>query len=539
MQNLIKYYGPSLLGLFILTVSVSFGWLSGTSAALSGAALMIGNIGFVNIPANLRVPLFYAEMDASQAGYFSQPTRTLLIGQFLSGGSAVAGTPYLVSRTDDAKVLFGIGSMLARMHQFCRLQDLLGEIWCIPLADDGAGVVATGTATVTGTASAAGSIPLYIAGQKVNVGVALNDAASAIAASIVAAVNAATDLPVTAAAVGAVVTFTSKWKGATANDIQLTDCFLGRAGGEMLPAGITIAYVAMSGGATNPSLAAAITAMGDVEYDFIIHPYTDATSMNLLQTEMNDSVGRWSYARQIYGHVYTALRGTLSALVTAGTARNDQHNTIAGFENDVQNPGWEYAAAYGSRNAVFINVDPARPTQTGELTGILAARPGKRFIFNERQTLLNSGIATSYVGGGLARIERAITTYQKNASNQPDPSYLDSEVLHQNATIIRRLRNIVTTKYPRHKLAKDGTRYGAGQAIVTPSVIRGEMVTEYFNMEQDGLVENGALFAKYLIVEIDANNPNRLNVLLPPDLVNQLRIFALLNQFRTQYPANA
>jgi phage tail sheath gpL-like len=58
-------------------------------------------------------------------------------------------------------------------------------------------------------------------------------------------------------------------------------------------------------------------------------------------------------------------------------------------------------------------------------------------------------------------------------------------------------------------------------------------------MEEVGLVENAKLFAKYLIVERDSTNPNRVNVLLPPDLVNQLRIFALLNQFRLQYGANA
>ena len=32
-------------------------------------------------------------------------------------------------------------------------------------------------------------------------------------------------------------------------------------------------------------------------------------------TEMNDTSGRWSYARQLYGHVYTAKIGTLSELV--------------------------------------------------------------------------------------------------------------------------------------------------------------------------------------------------------------------------------
>jgi len=50
-----------------------------------------------------------------------------------------------------------------------------------------------------------------------------------------------------------------------------------------------------------------------------------------------------------------------------------------------------------------------------------------------------------------------------------------------------------------------------------------------------GLVENLAAFKQHLIVERDPNDPNRVNVLYPPDLINQLRIFAVLAQFRLQY----
>ena len=42
-----------------------------------------------------------------------------------------------------------------------------------------------------------------------------------------------------------------------------------------------------------------------------------------------------------------------------------------------------------------------------------------------------------------------------------------------------------------------------------------------------------------IIVERDPNDPNRINVLLPPDLVNQLRIFAMLVEFRLQYSGSA
>jgi phage tail sheath gpL-like len=40
-------------------------------------------------------------------------------------------------------------------------------------------------------------------------------------------------------------------------------------------------------------------------------------------------------------------------------------------------------------------------------------------------------------------------------------------------------------------------------------------------------------------VERDVVDPNRVNVLLPPDLVNQLRIFAALVQFRLQFSTQA
>ena len=74
---------------------------------------------------------------------------------------------------------------------------------------------------------------------------------------------------------------------------------------------------------------------------------------------------------------------------------------------------------------------------------------------------------------------------------------------------------------------------------MTPNVIKAELIAQYGVMEAAGLVENSAAFKANLIVERDADDANRVNVLFPPDLVNQLRVFALLAQFRLQYPAAA
>lgn len=535
MRTYMKSYWMLFVALAVVAIGVHFNILPAESAGVLPLLGMIGNISFNNIPANVRVPLFYAEMDNSQAGYFSQTLRTLIIGQKLAAGTAVANVPILVSRTDDAKTQFGIGSMLARMHELYRANDSVGEVWCLPVDDAGAGAQASGTLTVTGPATETGTLNLYIGAQRVQVAVASGDANTAIAAAINAAINADTTLPVTSTVLVGVVTVTARHKGSLGNGIKMQLNYRGAAGGEKTPAGVGVAVVALSGGTTDPTLTTALAALGDDEYDFIIMPYTDSTSLDALKTLMNDTTGRWAYNKQIYGHVYTAKADTFANLVVLGVARNDQHATIAGYETAVPNTPWDYAAAYGARNAAFIAVDPARPTQTGELIGILTAPAGSRFISTERQTLLSSGIATSYVGGSAVRVERAITTYQKNSFSIADPSYLDSETLHTLAYIIRRLRSIITSKYPRHKLADDGTRFGAGQAIVTPSVIRGELLAEYANLEESGICENATAFSANLIVERNANDPNRLDVLLPPDLVNQLRVFAVLAQFRLQY----
>ena len=493
-------------------------------------------VSFNSIEPNIRVPLFYAEMDNSQANGFSQNLKTLLIGQKTVVKKTAANVPVLVTSLDQARQSFGTHSMLARMYEVYRNIDAFGEVWCLPVDDAPSGAAAEGTITITGTANVAGTLFLRIAGLSVRAGVAKGMDAVRVAAALAETVNESLYLPVTAEATETMVKLKAVHKGETGNDILVCQNFAGVAGGEQTPDGLMLEISEMTGGSGNPELDGAIAGIGDEPFDFIAHPYTDTTNLDALQLEMNDTSGRWSYQKQVYGHCYTAKRGTVSALNAFGKTRNDQHHTIVAMEPKNPVPASDYAAAYTARNAVFIRTDPARPTQTGELNGVLAPQLEDRFIMSERQVLLNCGLATSYVSaGGTPCVERAITTYQRNQYGEPDTSYLDSETLHTSATILRRLKTLITSKYGRHKLANDGTSFGAGQAIVTPAIIRSELIAAYYTMETLGLVENADLFAKYLIVERDTDNPNRINVLFPPDYVNQLRIFAVLNQFRLQY----
>ncbi|HDR2353274.1 TPA: phage tail sheath subtilisin-like domain-containing protein [Enterobacter roggenkampii] len=495
-------------------------------------------VSFNTVPASgVLVPLFYAEMDNSQANTATSSQPTVIFGHALKDSVIPLNELILVSSPSELRQQAGAGSQLARMAAAYRNVDLGGQLWAIAIPEP-EGTTATGTVTIGGKAIAAGVISLYIGKTRVQSVVAVGDTPTKIATAIVAAVNAVSDLPVTATvgdSSGSSVTLTAKHAGLCGNEIPLAVNYYGSAGSEILPNGVTVTIAAMSGGAGAPEFDDAFASLGDEDADFIAFPYNDSASLDAIGLAMNDSTGRWAPGRQSYGHVYSAKLGELAALQAFGTTRNDQHVTINGIEPVTQTCADEWAAAETARNAVFIRADPARPTQTGQLDGCLPAPAGKRFQKVQRNTLLNSGIATSYAKGSNAFIERAVTTYQTNKYGEKDNSYLDSETLHTSAYVLRALETCVTSKYGRHKLANDGTRYGPGQAIVTPSVIKAEMCAQYQIMEEAGIVENFELFKKYLVVERDANDPNRVNVLFPPDYVNQLRVFALVNQFRQQY----
>ena len=496
-------------------------------------------VSFNNVPADLRVPLFYAEMDNTAANSASSIMRRLIVGQVNEGAdSADIGSLVLVPSLALAKTIGGQGSMLAAMYEAWRKVDPVGEVWCLPVQSS-EGAAAKATVTLSGAATEAGLLTLYVAGVRVQTTITSAATATQAAAALAVRINATPDLPVTAAAVEAVVTLTCKWKGESGNDISLQLNRLGKTNGEAVPAGLTAVVTPMATGAGAPDQVAALAAMGDEPFEFICMPWSDTTSLNAWKAAMDDSVGRWSWAKQLFGHVYNAKRGTLGTLVAAGQVRNDQHMTIQAMEAGVPQPFWVQAASLAARTAVFISADPSRPTQSGSMPGLDPAPASERFTLTERQSLLSYGMATAYFEGGYVRIQRSITTYQKNAYGQPDNSYLDSETMHQSAFIIRRLQGVITSKYGRHKLANDGTRFGAGAPIVTPSTIRGELIAQYAKLELEGHVENSELFAQHLIVERDGNDPSRVNVLFPPDYINGLRVFALLNQFRLQYDAAA
>lgn len=489
-------------------------------------------IPFQNIPQNLRVPLFFAEVNNSQANTNQQNQRALIIGQITSTGVATPNVPLISQGAADAVVQGGAGSMLALMTAAYVASDSFGEVWYLPLTDATGATAATGTVAFTGAPTATGTISLYVAGNLVTIPVGLTDTPTTLATALAAAINANTSLPVTATATTGSVTVTAKNKGLGGNDIDLRLNYLGPSNGQVTPAGITATITAMASGATNPTLTTALGNLADMPFDFIVCPYTDAASLAALQALLNDQTGRWSWATQVYGHVFAAYRGTLAALTTFGLTLNAQHQSVLGFY-DSPSPNWVWAADYAGAAAVALRADPGRPLQTVALSTVQPPPIQSRFTLSERNTLLFDGISTYTVAqDGTVALENVITTYQKNGFGQPDNSYLEIETMFLLMFVLRDLQGVITSKYARMKLAADGTRFAPGSAIVTPSIIAADLIAEYQNLEYQGYVQDSQAFAQALIVQQNANNPNRVDVLWPGTLINQLRVFALLAQFR-------
>lgn len=487
-------------------------------------------ISFNQIPAGMRVPFAYVEFDASGArrGSSVQPYKILVMGQKTSSGSVDELVPTRVTSKEQAAAYFGAGSLLHGMFTALFANNKTTEAIAIAIDDATSSAAAVGALLFGGTL-ANGTLNLYIAGRLVRVPVLGSDTLAGLATRVAAVINANPALPVTAAVDGEEdkqVNLTAKNKGTLGNQI---DVRLNYQDGEETPAGLTVAITAMADGATDPDVSEIIAVMGEDMYNLIALPWVDGTSLGAIEAELAD---RWGPIRMADGVAVAARNASHATLGTLGNSRNSEHLVVLGTKG-MPTPPWEYAAAVAGVAALSAQVDPARPFQTLPVFGVLPPASADRFTIEERNLLLHDGISTHTVdAGGTVRVERLITTYKTNPLGAADEAYLDLTTLLTISYLRYDFRNYFMGKYPRHKLASDGTRFAPGQAVITPKIGKAEAIAKFREWEGRGLVENIDQFKEELIVERNSQDPNRLDFFLPPDLVNQLVVTAVKIGFR-------
>lgn len=480
-------------------------------------------ISFNDIPTAIRVPFTYVEFDSSGAvsGSSIQPYKILVFGLMLSG-TAAANVPVLVTSDTQAATLFGAASQIASILRKVRQSGTLQEIWAIPQAEDAAGTAAIGSISFVGPATADGVVSVYVGNKLYSVAVLSGDAATAIATKVIAAIQANTQSQVNAVVDGTSafkVNLTYKSKGLIGNDLKVQLNYLD----EPSVPGVTATIIQPTGGLLNPTIASAITALGDEQYRTIAFPYNDAANLTLLETELTR---RWGPLTQNDGHAFIANTLSTGAAQTFGLTRNSAFVSSMNVYGS-PTPPWEIAGALAAAVSTAASIDPARPMQTLLLAGVLAPRKADRQTLSEKNTLLYSGVSTARTdANGGVRIEKLITMYRKSSNGTDDTSYLEYTTVATLSYLRYDFRTYFGLKYPRHKLADDGNKFSPGQAIMTPLLGKSEAVAKYRNWMDAGLVENYDAFKASLVVERNASNRNRLDFFLAPDLINGLDIIA-------------
>ncbi|MPW31794.1 phage tail protein [Agarivorans sp. B2Z047] len=480
------------------------------------------------IPANLRVPLVYIEIDNTGASQgLAELQQRIFIPGLATGGCAAIGEPYRVTSDEQAMELWGADSMLTAMVKMARKADPFTEMWGVALTPGGSTAeqpLAIAIDDLTDPIES-GMLHLMIGGEPLDYLVEVGDEDRDIAAGIAAQINAG-GYPVTAEATDGDVKLTCRWAGETGDDI---DVLLNYYPGQQTPAGVVISVKCLEGGSGNPDISEAIAAMGDLWFTAIVMPFTDTANMNALRDELLE---RWGPVKMIEGIAYCAYRGTMAEAATFGNARNDFLYTSMATNISPQ-PAYLWAASYAATGARELGVDPARPLQFVTLPGILPVNTSARWELNERNLLLYDGMATHTVGGGdVVQIEREISMYQTNATGAPDDSYLDITTPATLGFVRHATKVRIQRDYPRHKLADDGTKFAPGQPVVTPEIIRDTLLDVFKQLEARALVENFDQYKTDLIVERDDSDRNAVNVISHPDLVNQFRKLAMAIQFK-------
>jgi phage tail sheath gpL-like len=350
---------------------------------------------------------------------------------------------------------------------------------------------------------------------------------TAIATAMAAAINADLDGAVTATSAAGVVTVTARHKGAEGNDI---DVRVGYYQGEFVPAGLTIAISNGVTGSGNPDVSAAIAAMSSLNPYTLLCGWADAANLTALETEL---ASRWGGMDMRTGHVFAYKNGSYSALAAAGSVRNSPHSTLFGLNSSPSLP-WVVSAQAGAAVEFSGANDPAVPFHGISLPAVMAPSETQKFTPTERNLLMHDGISSIiFDQSGAAIVEQVITTYQQNSFGLEDVSLLKLNTKWTVDYMRYAFRFAILRDYPRHKLANDDVLgvIQPGQPVATPKLIRNTLIATAMELVRVGLLEDLEQFVKELIVVRSSSDVNRVNAILPPNVVNQFDVFAAAVQF--------
>lgn len=310
----------------------------------------------------------------------------------------------------------GYGSPLHLMARRIFPADGLGaqsvEVTFFPLLDHASGVAATWTVTVSGATQT--ETKSYV--------VRINDmftdefsipagTTAAVALDLIkAAIDAKLESPVTIVNASPIMTFTAKAEGTYGNDIDIE--IIGDV------SGLTYVVAAGVAGASDPSIAPAITDMGNVWYTMVANQFSNTAALDALKDEAED---RWSPLRHI---PFVAALGDSdrSAADAIADARKTDRTNFYVLADGCKAFGFEIGARGVSRMVDRANTTPHRAYSGLQLTGLTPGADSAQPTYVAGDASQKKGVSTTIIANGVIELEDILTFYHPD-DELPDPGY--------------------------------------------------------------------------------------------------------------------
>jgi phage tail sheath gpL-like len=452
----------------------------------------------------------------------SDPLFVVLFGNKTSSGTMALETEYDCFSEDEARSLAGAGSELFWMFKAAAAANPGVPIKLMAVTAS-AGTAATGTITVTNSATSAGTVGVTVQGEEIEIPFASGEANTAVAAAINTAINNKSDWPVTAGVASGVVTLTARHAGPRGNFISFRCRIIAGTGTAVAASGVRLAS-----GATSDDPQTALDAQQGVVRRFLVAPYSDATQLAKFKTHVDAQDEPEAGNRKI---VVAGSLDTLANTTTLATGLNFSRGQLAWME-DSDLPPSMLAAALASFRAGAEGNDAAH-NYCGEILPGLKPHFDKSDIpsHTELVSALNNGITPlTSLGSGEVVIVRSITTKSQDSASKPDYRVLDSHKVAVPDFIASDLELQFADSFGGMK-ASDNPPEGETPApgVCTPAMVRDLVYDRLkFFEKESGLLDSGSVdkWAKSLVVELSKLAPGRFNIVVPADVVEWATQFA-------------
>lgn len=369
----------------------------------------------------------FVEVNFAQgpASAVSPPLKAIILANKTSAGSGTVDTaiygPDTTVQCDtesDVIAIAGTGSEAHRMWRRFRKVNKDTALYLI-LVTESVGSAATGTITIATTATGPGTLRVYICDEFCDASINKSDAPTAIGDAVVAAINAHTDWPVTAANASGTITLTAKQKGLRGNWLRYGAQIL-TPGNASIGTTVTPAPMSfMTGGTTADSSTAALATLKGKKFYYVISAAEDATQLGALLSQVNtDSQPANDNPQRVYG----GSVDTISNANTIATGLNGALAEIAWLKNaDV--PPCELAAHNAGVVAFKENpftVDSLNMNGFGSGDGdpwaVPAPRDGSAPTPAQLKQAIQNGLTPYAVNGVKTYMHKRVTTRTLNGS---------------------------------------------------------------------------------------------------------------------------